>query len=995
MAIENTPFQTRARTVDHLGREQIADCPTAISELWKNSYDAYARSVELNIFDASNNYLPVAALVDDGHGMSKQEFVEKWLVIGTDSKAAGQKASSEDRNGLPERPRQGQKGIGRLSSAAMGSLLLLISKRKNHPFIASLVDWRIFENPYLLLNDIQLPVVEFHTKSELRSYLPEMFDSLMSNIWGTRQSKDKDRDDRINLAWNTYDEYEKREELGSTKSAIENTIIGSSFDSRHFDNWSVWRGESDHGTALFISQLSDDLISQLSEESINNDDSLVAGTKRKLFETLSGFIDPYIRNTDKSQVSDFEVSVNVWRGLLLQVVLDKVAQFNTNNLDQLEHFVEGTVNEKGIFTGDIRIFGKDFKNVVVKPREPISLTSAARVGPFHIRFGTFELQIGNTTHTDIQHAKFMEDTEKYGGFMLHRDGFRIMPYGREDNDYFEIEKRRLKNAGDYFWSARRTFGGVKITRENNPNLRDKAGREGIIENKAAKQFKLLVTNILEDIGRNHFGRNSENRKEMLPKVQADRARQRAEADRKKLQNSQRKALRKKIEDNFDRIFEITQTLEDFIEGLALGKHLDTQDNAVFFQRRISDLASELEELRLPASPGGLGTLEREHSEYIKQERKISALLNQITSSINIALENLFDDDPKNLIELEIQKKYELLHKRILKWEAAALKELDSESARLKTLKVTRLDNFKLATSDLPIQVANEIISPGKAISLLDELYLSNSQENEEIFPPYIAALQSLRDQIDLQGLAAFSVKESEALREEIGRVHALAQLGVTVEIIGHEIEGLDINITRNLNAMPENIKRTPEYETVLNSHRALSDKWRFLSPLKLSGEKIYRNISGTDISKYVNQFFDKFFERSDIELTITESFKNFKINELPPRLYPVFVNLINNARYWVRHTKESKKQILIDYVDGKVLIADNGPGVDEEDIAQLFTLFFTKKASGGRGVGLYLCRANLAAGGHSIRYEFEEKKKLLSGANFVIEFRGVKNGQAS
>ena len=33
-------FQTRARTIDHLGREQIADCPTAISELWKNAYDA-------------------------------------------------------------------------------------------------------------------------------------------------------------------------------------------------------------------------------------------------------------------------------------------------------------------------------------------------------------------------------------------------------------------------------------------------------------------------------------------------------------------------------------------------------------------------------------------------------------------------------------------------------------------------------------------------------------------------------------------------------------------------------------------------------------------------------------------------------------------------------------------------------------------------------------------------------------------------------------------
>lgn len=30
---QHVTFQTRARTIDHLGREQIADCPTAISEL--------------------------------------------------------------------------------------------------------------------------------------------------------------------------------------------------------------------------------------------------------------------------------------------------------------------------------------------------------------------------------------------------------------------------------------------------------------------------------------------------------------------------------------------------------------------------------------------------------------------------------------------------------------------------------------------------------------------------------------------------------------------------------------------------------------------------------------------------------------------------------------------------------------------------------------------------------------------------------------------------
>lgn len=35
-------FRTKARAVELLGKGQIADLPTAISELWKNGYDAYA-----------------------------------------------------------------------------------------------------------------------------------------------------------------------------------------------------------------------------------------------------------------------------------------------------------------------------------------------------------------------------------------------------------------------------------------------------------------------------------------------------------------------------------------------------------------------------------------------------------------------------------------------------------------------------------------------------------------------------------------------------------------------------------------------------------------------------------------------------------------------------------------------------------------------------------------------------------------------------------------
>ena len=42
-------FRTKARAVELLGKGQIADLPTAISELWKNGYDAYADKLSCNL----------------------------------------------------------------------------------------------------------------------------------------------------------------------------------------------------------------------------------------------------------------------------------------------------------------------------------------------------------------------------------------------------------------------------------------------------------------------------------------------------------------------------------------------------------------------------------------------------------------------------------------------------------------------------------------------------------------------------------------------------------------------------------------------------------------------------------------------------------------------------------------------------------------------------------------------------------------------------------
>ena len=107
-----------------------------------------------------------------------------------------------DRNGLKLRLRQGQKGIGRLSCANLGPLLLLVSKRSDNPFVAALMDWRLFQNPFLNLSDIRMPVIEFDRPERLFDLLPDLADSLASNV---SAEDDSDRSDRIRSAWAEVD----------------------------------------------------------------------------------------------------------------------------------------------------------------------------------------------------------------------------------------------------------------------------------------------------------------------------------------------------------------------------------------------------------------------------------------------------------------------------------------------------------------------------------------------------------------------------------------------------------------------------------------------------------------------------------------------------------------------------------------------------------------------------------------------------------------------
>ena len=987
--IESLAFQTRARTIDHLGREQIADCPTAVSELWKNAYDAYARNVGLNIYDGKP---AIATIIDDGHGMNRKEFTERWLVVGTESKADQSETREEDRGGLPYRTKQGQKGIGRLSSASLGPLLLVVSKRQNSPFVAALIDWRLFENPYLFLLDVEIPVVEFNEKHELLPLLPGLFDHLMGNVWGSGNPKNIERDRRNEAAWKLFSEQETSEgKPETTQSRIEATVIDTVFEERHFAEWPLWKGEQNQGTILAISDIQFDLVAQLSHHDAGME-SAVAQARDQLFQTLANFTDPFLDEEERKSgygTIDFSSRVTVWEGSLQRNIIDEGHPFDLQALLNTEHVVDGEVDANGVFRGRIKAYGIWLGGeVTIPPAIDVPTRKDSFVGPFHLRIGTFTRSLGSTTLSEEVFRMLEERAERYAGLSVYRNGLRVMPYGREGNDFFQIEKRRSQHAGREFWSLRNLFGRIALRKEQNPNLRDKAGREGLIDNRAVKTFRDLVENILRTTARNYFGTDADLRKQTVPDRQEAYKKQKAEEAR----NKQRAQNRKQFRANLDRNLPILAGLLAEIEQLAdrlRAADLQHEEEVIVLRTVLQDLKRRYQETSLGEAPRTLGTLEERYLGYRKDHRRAKELLDSIADSLDSALERIKPRSAKDIAYSELNANAAFLHKRLRTWSQEAKGLLNSELERIAELQNERNKAYHAKTLPLIDDVEHERISLRKVSEELEQERDRQDAENAELFEPYISALNSLKERIDLAGLAHFNQDQADELREEVDQLHGLAQLGITVEIIGHEIEGLEQTISSGLKSFPDSIKESDPYKAVRDSYEALVERLRYLSPLKLSGPKTRVNLTGKYIFDYVQRFFRNDLAGEDIRLEATPAFLSFSVFEQPARIYPVFINLVNNAAYWVNHSEHKEKRILLDAVDGKVVVADTGPGVDEEDRKHLFRLFFTRKVRGGRGVGLYLCRTNLAAGGHTIEYA-DKRQAILPGANFVLDFKGAK-----
>jgi hypothetical protein len=126
----NFTFEISLSVLNHLGRNLYRSFNTVLGEAISNSWDADAEDVWLFIERESNSFI----IMDDGKGMTADDFQNKFLKIGYSKRKDGAKESGRGR------PFIGRKGIGKLALLSCAEKITVISKTEKGDYVGGEID---------------------------------------------------------------------------------------------------------------------------------------------------------------------------------------------------------------------------------------------------------------------------------------------------------------------------------------------------------------------------------------------------------------------------------------------------------------------------------------------------------------------------------------------------------------------------------------------------------------------------------------------------------------------------------------------------------------------------------------------------------------------------------------------------------------------------------------------------------------------------------------
>ncbi len=984
-------FIARARALDMLGRQQIAGIPTAITELFKNAHDAYADNVIVDYFRSDGLFV----LRDDGLGMTRNDFEDRWLTLGTESKLANKKSllPPADLNKTP-RPIMGEKGIGRLAIASIGNHVLVLTRAKRedglHSLVVAFVFWKLFEIPGINLNHVAIPLREFEngalpTKADIESLISEV----RENVVDIQQEGYLEVDDMIQLF----------DQLNKFSFDIQEVYGYLGYPSLANDGF---------GTHFFICP-SDDILVSLIDGNGNKD----SGNKASpLMKTLIGFcntmVPGYKEPAIKASFRDHKTD---------EYFDDLIADnefWTPNEFLNADHHIAGFFDDYGQFKGDITVYGEKFSDHIVPWSENKGFQT--QCGPFKIDLAYIQ---GNPSDTSLEISEYQRvcnKLDKISGLYLYRNGIRLLPYGDNDYDFLSIEERRSKGNDYYYFSYRRMFGVIEISKENNPNLIEKAGREGLRENRAYKEFKSILENFFIQLAADFFRsqrKGGGTKAEYWESIREDLKRKyiakqeyekKAKAKKERFSNDLNNFFEDIRSGLFAQLFEsLCKKTRNQLKVCSQIKDIDAATTEFLHIENTSKI--ELDTIKNNfkiTKPKGVALTKRQSEDYdlylveydklvddefLNAETRLAALLNEYSQNMIVKISR------RKRLESSVEqtiKEYQTKTSKEVKETKEVVKKINDEVVDLaKILFKDYEDKIRNVKADLARIEPYKLDDNGlvEERTRLESILITEANSVKE-------TLDDLRNQLNNISISKeyTSVDLTESMAEELDTLRAkvdadleLSQLGLAVSAIQHEFN----HTTQAVKSQIRKLKAWADVNEGLDGiYNVLSTNFEhldnYLTLFQPLSRRLYRKkveIYGSDIFEFVREVFYARIDESrhNILFEKTPAFTKKIIIGYPSTFYPVFVNIVDNAIYWLKDQNLPRK-LLLDADDNGIYLSNNGPQIDIREWKRIFELGFTRKPM-GRGMGLYISKEVL----NKVSYDIElVEPRLDKGVTFRI-----------
>lgn len=972
-------FRARARTLDMLGKQQIAGVPTALHELFKNAYDAYATRVSVDFFRNSQ----ILLIRDNGVGMTRFDFESRWLTIGTESKLQFEgNLVPPEKLGEAHRPTMGEKGIGRLAIATIGSIVLVITRAhtgEDRNITTSLIHWGLFEIPGVDLDEISVPLRTVKTLHDLNSDLIlSMRDELISSL------------NMLSFSL----------PVSSFLSTIESDLKNWSLPIERLSKLGNGPSLSDEGsgTHFIIHPVNEELEADIDEPQSNG--------ATNLERMLLGFSDQLGTEGNSPLTATFRDH------LLDGQVIDRIGEqqfFTRSEFEMADHRVEGKFDDKGNFRGKISIYGSEYRDFEI----PLFPSGQARVcGPFEISFAYVQ---GNKRDSKIPSGLYeplLRKLDQIGGLYIYKNDIRVLPYGNSDYDFLEIERRRTLSASYYFFSYRRMFGAIYTSADRNGELREKAGREGFQSNKAYRQFREQLMAFFEELAARYFREDGAFAEEWEVERKALQKEYLLLQKRQRSVRTLRGKLTAQLSSYFEKLSELkhVQQLDEILHHAQskvekLLENEDLEDVAVQIlgveNEMLGRFQNFLEEYKVsrPSSAGLTKSLARQWEQYqrsyvvdiqaqydrARQEAQIT--IGQLAETAKVHLDARMRLTASLSASEDLSKRTLLAQRRSTSEALSrADKYVNSELSVARVILVKTKDEIDFAVSNFRFEAASaEDLEELR--NTLETKLVGARKELEDRLASIRVRLERVPETEDGneiysdETMAALET-QLEVMKEDYSQTLELAQLGMAVSIVQHEFESNVRGVRRSLKSMQKWADKNAGLKEIYNDIRDgfdhLDNYLSLFTPLDRRLRRRKTTITGEQIAEFLRELFGERFLRHNISFVLTSEGALQSVDSFASVILPVFVNLVDNSIHWLAK-KDGSRMITLDTSSRGFIIADNGPGISTMDQELVFEFGYSKKF-GGQGMGLYIVKTSL----NKEDFDIQIVQGQQSGAKFEI-----------